>query len=54
MAYTIYVFACYTYRQATEEVFDRVLRDIIGQVAQEGRVRWAAGQSGPVNIGFTS
>lgn len=42
-----------TYCQAAEEVFDRVLADIIGQVAQECRVRWAAGKSGPVNIGFS-
>lgn len=54
MAYAVCVFACYTYCQAAEEVFDRVLSDIIGQVAQEGRVRRAAGQSGTVNIGFTS
>lgn len=51
--YLACMFACYTYCQATEEVFDRILSDIIGQVAQEGRVRRAAGQSGPVDIGFT-
>jgi len=47
-----YTCACYTYCQAAEEVFDGVLGDVIGQVAQEGRVRRAAGQPGPVHVGL--
>lgn len=54
MCYTPHkAFACNTYCQAAEEVFDRVLGDIIGQVAQKSRVRRAAGNSGSVDIGFT-
>lgn len=41
-----------TYCQAAEEVFDRFLGHFIGQVAQEGRVRRAAWQPGPVDVGF--
>ena len=41
-----------TYCQATEEVFDGFLADVVGQVAQEGSVGWAAGQPGAVNIGL--
>ena len=41
-----------TYCQATEEVFDGFLADVVGQVAQEGGVGWAAGQPGAVHIGL--
>ncbi len=42
-----------THIQSTEEVFDGVLRDVVGEVAQEGGVGGAAGQTGAVDVGFT-
>ena len=40
------------YRQASEEVFNGVFGDIVGQVAQEGRVGGAAGEARAVHVGL--
>lgn len=42
-----------THTESTEEVFDGFLTDVVREVAQEGGVRGAAGQTGAVDVGLT-
>lgn len=42
-----------THTESTEEVFDGVFSDVVGEVAQEGGVGGAAGQTGAVDVGLT-